>query len=171
VADTAGADSVALRLARRLRQAAPTGLTPFHRDAGALPRLLRAAEIAMLLGERDGLEPHELLTGSWRLLVHVAAEDAGQLDALVESTVGPAVAHDAGSGLGLIDTLRAYLARRANMRATAAAVYAHRHTVAARLDRIRELTGHDPQAPLGQQQLSLGLQALAVATAAAGVER
>jgi sugar diacid utilization regulator len=57
------------------------------------------------------------------------------------------------------------------MRATAAAVYAHRHTVAARLDRIRELTGHDPQAPLGQQQLSLGLQALAVATAAAGVER
>jgi sugar diacid utilization regulator len=56
--------------------------------------------------------------------------------------------------------VRAYLAHGANMNATAAAVYAHRHTVASRLERVRGLTGHDPLTPLGQAQLAVGLQAL-----------
>ena len=33
------------------------------------------------------------------------------------------------------------------MNATAAAIYAHRHTVAYRLERVRELTGLDPMSP------------------------
>ena len=57
------------------------------------------------------------------------------------------------------------------MNATAIAVYAHRHTVASRLERVRTLTGHDPQTPLGQAQLALGLQALDVQRAAARVAR
>ena len=39
----------------------------------------------------------------------------------------------------LLNTLEAYLAHDCNMRATAEAVYAHRHTVAHRLERIKEL--------------------------------
>jgi hypothetical protein len=38
-----------------------------------------------------------------------------------------------------------------------------------RLERVRELTGHDPQTPRGQEQLALGLEALAVRDAAAAV--
>ena len=70
---------------------------------------------------------------------------------------------------GLLDTLRAYLDHGANMNATAGAVFAHRHTVASRLERIRALTGHDPLTPAGQAQLALGLQALDVQRAARNV--
>jgi sugar diacid utilization regulator len=48
------------------------------------------------------------------------------------------------------------------MRATAAAGFAHRHTVAYRLERILELTGHDPRRADGLEQLNLGLKARAV---------
>ena len=48
------------------------------------------------------------------------------------------------------------------MRATAAAGFAHRHTVAYRLERILELTGHDPRRSDGLEQLNLGLKARAV---------
>ena len=44
----------------------------------------------------------------------------------------------------LVGTLEAYLEQNCNMNATAAAIYAHRHTVAYRLERVKELTGLDP---------------------------
>ena len=49
--------------------------------------------------------------------------------------------------------------------ATAAAGFAHRHTVAYRLERILELTGHDPRRSEGLEQLNLGLKARAVCDA------
>ena len=49
-----------------------------------------------------------------------------------------------------------YLANDCNMNATARAVYAHRHTVAHRLERVRELTGLDP-ASQGEDRERLGL--------------
>ena len=162
-------DAAARRLAERLRRRAPTGLAPFERDAGDLPRALRVAELVLVLGEREGLELDELLSGSWRMLLRVAVGDPPQLEALVDSTVGPALARDRTSVAELLDTLRAYLDQGANMNATAAAIYAHRHTIAHRLGRVRELTGHDPQTPRGQAQLTLGLQALATRDAAAAL--
>ena len=43
--------------------------------------------------------------------------------------------------------------------ATATAIYAHRHTVAYRLDRVRELTGLDPMQSEDRERLGLGLKA------------
>ena len=45
----------------------------------------------------------------------------------------------------LLGTLEEYLASDCNMNATARAIYAHRHTVAYRLDRVRELTRPRPR--------------------------
>ena len=136
-----GDPEVARRLARRL---GTCGLSPFGTD---LLAALRYAELALEVGGEDG--------PSWRLLIGASAE---QRRALIDSTVGPAS--------DLLDTLGAYLDHGANMNATAGAVFAHRHTVASRLERIRALTGHDPLTPAGQAQLTLGLQALAVQRAA-----
>jgi hypothetical protein len=124
------------------------GLSPVMTDFGAA---LRYAELALELGGGE-----ELLGGSWRLLLGAGAEER---QALIDSTL-------AGAPEGLLDTLRVYLAHGANMNATAAAIHAHRHTVRNRLERLRELTGHDPQTPAGQAQLALGLQALRVQRAA-----
>jgi DNA-binding PucR family transcriptional regulator len=139
-----GDPEAARRLARRLKT---SGLSPFSGDlAGAL----RYAELALEVGAED--------SPSLRLLIAAGDE---QRQALVDATVGPAE--------GLLDTLRAYLDHGANMNATAGAVFAHRHTVSSRLERIRALTGHDPLTPAGQAQLALGLQALDVERAARNV--
>ena len=45
------------------------------------------------------------------------------------------------------------------MNATAAAIYAHRHTVAYRLERVKELTGLDPMLSEDRERLGLGLKA------------
>jgi DNA-binding PucR family transcriptional regulator len=45
------------------------------------------------------------------------------------------------------------------MNATARAIFAHRHTVAYRLERIQQLTGLDPTASEDRERLSLGLKA------------
>ena len=42
------------------------------------------------------------------------------------------------------------------MNATASAIYAHRHTVAYRLERVKELTGLDPLLSEDRERLGLG---------------
>ena len=159
------ADAPARRLARRLAGSSAVGLSPVESDPGALGRALAAAELALVLCERTGVPHSDVLSGSWRVLLRMAVNDRAELEAVVDSALGPAVEHDRTSPAGLVDTLRAYLDHGANMNATAAAIYAHRHTIAYRLERVRDLTGHDPETPQGQRELGLGLQALAVRAA------
>jgi sugar diacid utilization regulator len=45
------------------------------------------------------------------------------------------------------------------MNATAAAIHAHRHTVAYRLERVKELPGLDPFTSEDRKRLGLGLMA------------
>lgn len=135
------------RLATRLAATMPVGVSPHETEHfGAA---LKFAALALELDKGE-----ELLGGSWRLLIATGAINPPALTALVDSTVGRAIDQ--------LDTLRAYFEHGANMNATAEAVFAHRHTVANRLERVRALTGHDPQVPAGQAQLALGLQALDV---------
>ena len=65
----------------------------------------------------------------------------------------------------LLGTLGAYLDQNCNVNATAQAVYAHRHTVSYRLDRVRELTGLDPTSSEDRERLGLGLKAYRIIAA------
>ena len=67
--------------------------------------------------------------------------------------------YDAQYSTDLVGTLAAYLERNCNMNATASAIYAHRHTVAYRLERVKELTGLDPLLSEDRERLGLGLKA------------
>ena len=69
------------------------------------------------------------------------------------------VAYDDQYATDLVGTLESYLEQNCNMNATAAAIYAHRHTVAYRLDRVRELSGLDPMQSEDRERLGLGLKA------------
>jgi hypothetical protein len=133
-----------LPLATRLN----AGLSPIEHD---FAHALRFAALALELEQT----PRELRTGSWRLLL---ASDPQYLQRLIDDTVG-----NAGD---LTDTLRAYIANGASVSATAQAIFAHRHTISNRLERLKQLTGHDPQTAHGLTQLALGLQALDVQRAA-----
>jgi PucR C-terminal helix-turn-helix domain len=97
--------------------------------------------------------------GTYRLLSRVMASYPGELQLLYDETVAPLVRHDEQSRTELLATLRAYLANNCNMNATAAAVLAHRHTIAYRLERIKELSSLDPNDSEDRERLGLGLKA------------
>lgn len=108
-----------------------------------------------------------LQAGTWRLLTRLAVLAPAELERVVASTVGPLLAPGTRSGPALLETLATYLGTGASMRATAAAGFAHRHTVAYRLERVEALTGHDPRRAEGLEQLGLGSKARAVRDALA----
>ena len=136
--------------ARSRRSAADRGdaLIPAHLDALPLARRLGA-----------GLSPvgHDLAAAM--RFAAVALELDTDPDGAAERHVAAAAGERAGGAAArwstrpsrragdLLDTLRAYIDHGASISATAAAIYAHRHTVSNRLERVQALTGHDPQTP------------------------
>jgi hypothetical protein len=162
------------RLARRLAARTTAGLSPFTARADRLHRALHQARLALELVDDGRLDAEEATTGTWRLLLAAAVTDPDDLAAMVATSIGPALDHDARLATELVPTFQAYLDHAGNMNATAAAIYAHRHTVAARLDRLRALTRLDPLCHEDRERLGVGLKArhaldaLAAARAAAG---
>ena len=59
-------------------------------------------------------------------------------------------------------TVEAYLDNDGNVAATAKQLFTHRHTIRYRLERVRELCGHDVSATEGREKLGLGLKAMRV---------
>jgi hypothetical protein len=157
-----GATELARRAARRLRRHGAVGVSAPESGPAELPRALREANLVRELDAAGAAEPEALQTGAWRLLTRLAVTAPAEVERLLASTLGPLLDPGTRSGGALLDTLATYLGTGASMRATAAAGFAHRHTVAYRLERILELTGHDPRRADGLEQLNLGLKARAV---------
>jgi DNA-binding HxlR family transcriptional regulator len=94
---------------------------------------------------------------------------AGDLDAaqrIHADTIAPLARYDSQYRTSLLETLETWLACDASVSVTAARLYAHRHTIRYRLDRVRELTGLDVTATEDREQLALGLRARRVLDAA-----
>ena len=79
--------------------------------------------------------------------------------AFYKDTVAPVARYDEQYRAELLPTLEAYLAADCNMNSTARAFHAHRHTIAYRLERVKELTGLDPGSSEDRERLGLGLKA------------
>lgn len=152
------ATAVAAALARRLRAHAPVGLSSFYANPGELGRAIKEADlIADVVGRAD-LPPESMADGTYRLLLQLLASDRSHLDEYHESTIMPIARYDEQYRTELVGTLAAYLDHDCNMNATAAALYAHRHTIAYRLERIKELTGLDTSRHEDRERLSLGVK-------------
>jgi hypothetical protein len=159
------ATELAQRAARRLAQHGTVGMSAAEPGPGQLPRALREADLTLALTQAGAADLDQLRSGTWRLLTRLAVMAPGELEHVTATTLGPLLEPGTRSGAALLDTLATYLDTGASMRATAAAGFAHRHTVAYRLERIQELTGHDPRRSDGLEQLQLGLKARAVCEA------
>ncbi len=147
-------------LAERLRRHGLVGLSSFYADPGELGRAIQEAELVLDVVRRSGgpLE-QDIGTGTYRLLFRVLASHPEEVRSFYEDTVAPVVRYDDQYRTDLVGTLEAYLEHNCNMNATAAAIYAHRHTVAYRLERVRELTSLDPMLSEDRERLGLGLKA------------
>lgn len=145
-------------LAKRLQAHAPVGLSAFHRNASELARAIEEADLIVdVLGSSD-ISPDSLADGTYRLLVRLLASEPEQLEAFHEESVAPIARYDEQYRTDLVGTLAAYLDHDGKLGAAAQALYAHRHTVAYRLERIKELTGLDPARYEDRERLSLGLK-------------
>ena len=155
-------------LSRELEDALPA----FHLTIGASRRvsdpvdLYRAgneARLAVNVGEAEGraLVAFED-TGAYRLLLPAMSEDPAELERFYAETVEPLAAYDDQYETELVSTVEAYLGNDGNVAATAKQLFTHRHTIRYRLERVRELCGHDVSATEGREKLGLGLKAMRV---------
>jgi len=150
----------ARKLAQRLRQHGVVGLSSFYADPGEFSRAIQEAELVLdVLRQSDAPIAQDIGTGTYRLLFRVLASHPEEVRSFYEDTVAPIVRYDDQYRTDLVGTLEAYLDQNCNMNATAATIYAHRHTVAYRLDRVKELTGLDPMLSEDRERLGLGLKA------------
>jgi sugar diacid utilization regulator len=156
-------DQVLLRaraLAERLRRHGIVGVSSFYSQPGELGRAMQEAELVLDVVRRSGAPiEQDIGTGTYRLLFRVLASHPEEVRSFYEDTVAPVVRYDDQYRTDLVGTLEAYLEHNCNMNATASAIYAHRHTVAYRLERVRELTGLDPVLSEDRERLGLGLKA------------
>lgn len=163
------AEERARALAARLAPPASVAFSGHEPSPARLHAALREADVALALVRAGEASAADAATGAWQLLVRLAVADPGALRRLRDTSVGPALVHDADQGSDLAGTLRTYLAHGANMNATAAAIPSHRHTVAYRLERLRELTGLHAGQVDDRERLGLGLKAHFVLEALAEV--
>jgi len=121
------------------------------------------ARLAVNVGEAEG---RPLLafedTGAYRLLLPAMSDDPGELERFFAETIEPLAAYDEQYETELVTTVEAYLANDGNVAATAKQLFTHRHTIRYRLERVRELCGHDVSATEGREKLGLGLKAMRV---------
>jgi sugar diacid utilization regulator len=147
-------------------------LSGFHMTIGRSRRcadpvdLYRAgneAHLAVNVGEAEGRGTLAFEdTGAYRLLLPAMSEDPGELERFYAETIEPLSKYDDQYETELVATVEAYLDNDGNVAATAKQLFTHRHTVRYRLERVKELCGHDVSATEGREKLGLGLKAMRV---------
>ena len=160
------------RAAKALARELAASLPGFHltvahsrwiADPADLYRAGQEARLAVNVAEAEGIE---LLafedTGSYRLLLPAMSEDPGELERFYEETVAPLVAYDEQYETELVRTIEAYLENDGNVTPTADQLFTHRHTIRYRLERVKELCGHDITSTEGREKLGLGLKSMRV---------
>jgi sugar diacid utilization regulator len=123
-------------------------------------RAVREARLALNVGEAEGRSPIAFEdTGAYRLLLGTTADE---LRSFYSETVEPLVLYDEQYETDLVATVEAYLDSDANVPATAGKMFTHRHTIRYRLERVKDLSGHDATATEGRERLGLGIKAMRV---------
>jgi len=160
------------RAAAGLARELEDSLSGFHLTTGRSRRcadpvdLYRAgseAHLAVNVGEAEGRSVLAFEdTGAYRLLLPAMSEDPAELERFFAETIQPLVSYDDQYETELVATVEAYLDNDGNVAATAKQLFTHRHTVRYRLERVRDLCGHDVSATEGREKLGLGLKAMRV---------
>jgi PucR family transcriptional regulator, purine catabolism regulatory protein len=132
------------RIAGRLRRHGMAAVSSFYPDPGELHRAIKEAELVLDVIAREpeiaeALDEGIAASGVYRLLFRALISDPEEVRSFYRDTVEPLVRYDDQYRSDLLGTLEEYLASDCNMNATARAIFAHRHTVAYRLDRVKEL--------------------------------
>jgi sugar diacid utilization regulator len=161
-------ERAAAALARELAASLPgfhltVGYGRWVADPVDLFRAGHEARLAVNVAEAEGIELLSFEdTGSYRLLLPAMSEESGELQRFYTETVQPLAAYDEQYETELVRTIEAYLENDGNVTPTAEQLFTHRHTIRYRLERVKELCGHDITSTEGREKLGLGLKAMRV---------
>jgi PucR family transcriptional regulator, purine catabolism regulatory protein len=161
-------ERAATALARELAASLPgfhltVGYGRWVADPVDLFRAGQEARLAVNVAEAEGIELLSFEdTGSYRLLLPAMSEESGELQRFYTETVEPLAAYDEQYETELVRTIEAYLENDGNVTPTAEQLFTHRHTIRYRLERVKELCGHDITSTEGREKLGLGLKAMRV---------
>jgi purine catabolism regulator len=139
-----------------------TGIGSFVPDANQLHRGYQEALVAMKVSRKlhgPGGLLHFNEVGSYRLLLDIWERDPDQVRALYEESIGPVDAYDRANGTQLVLTLATFFANNESLTKTASDLYAHRHTIRYRLEKIAEVSGLSVFQTEHKERLGLGLKA------------
>jgi sugar diacid utilization regulator len=139
------------------------GIGRHKKDPALLPDAYSEAGVALEIGHRihgpSSVSTFEG-TGTYKLLFRVLQENPEELEAFYAETLEPVVIYDSRYGTELVQTLITYLGNDASTVRTAGDLFAHRHTIRYRLDRVGELTGLDVDKSEDRERLTLGIKAM-----------
>jgi sugar diacid utilization regulator len=139
------------------------GIGGFKQDPAQLHEAYSEAGVALEIGHRiHGPSSVSTFakTGTYKLLFRVLQENPEELEAFYGETLEPVVHYDSRYGTELVQTLITYLGNDASTVRTAGDLFAHRHTIRYRLDRVSELTGFDVDKSEDRERLTLGIKAM-----------
>jgi sugar diacid utilization regulator len=139
------------------------GIGDYKKDPAQLPEAYSEAGVALEIGHRiHGPSSVSTFggTGTYKLLFRVLQENPEELEAFYGETLEPVVHYDSRYGTELVQTLITYLGNDASTVRTAGDLFAHRHTIRYRLDRVGELTGLDVDKSADRERLTLGIKAM-----------
>ncbi len=139
------------------------GIGGFKQNPSQLPEAYSEARVALEIGHRiHGPSCVSTFgrTGTYKLLFRVLQENPEELEAFYDETLEPVVRYDSRYGTELVQTLITYLGNDASTVRTAGDLFAHRHTIRYRLDRVSELTGLDVDKSEDRERLTLGIKAM-----------
>ena len=138
------------------------GISGFVADPAQLDRGYQEALVALKVTRRlhgPGTMLHFADVGSYRLLLEIWERDPDLIRALYEESVGPVDRYDETNGTQLTHTLMTFFANNESLTKTASQLYAHRHTVRYRLEKIAEISGLSVFQTEHKERLGLGLKA------------
>jgi sugar diacid utilization regulator len=167
-ADDEALERAAGRLEQELAESLPKFSVAIGRSRRAddpvdLYRAGKEARLAVNVGEAEGAPMTAFEdTGAYRLLLPAMSEDPGELERFYSETIEPLAAYDEQYETDLVATVETYLENDGSVASTAQRLFTHRHTVRYRLERVKELCGHDVTSTEGREKLGLGLKSMRV---------
>ncbi|MBS3908784.1 MAG: PucR family transcriptional regulator ligand-binding domain-containing protein [Actinobacteria bacterium] len=154
------------KAAQALRDSLPMvtfkiGASAYHDNAAEIhvahAEAVTAALIASATARADGIGNFSEL-GLYKLLLHLSSSHPEEARKFYLDTLGPVEEYDRKREGGLLGTLEAFFDARENINETAAQLFTHRHTIRYRLQRIAELSGHDPFDPDSREILRVAVK-------------
>jgi sugar diacid utilization regulator len=138
------------------------GIGGFAASTTQMDRGYQEALVALKVGRKlsgPGSLLHFYDVGTYRLLLDVWERDPGEIRALYEDTIGLVDRYDQANGTQLTQTLIVFFRHNESLTQTAAELYAHRHTIRYRLEKIAEISGLSVFQSEHKERLGLGLKA------------